>query len=57
MTLIDTTSILGSQLRGNADPALAGEVQAFLREGVAASCPSVEPELWGGNLGGNDRLG
>ena len=54
MILIDT-SVWVRVLRGDADPALAGEVQTLLREGVAAWCPMVELELWAGVRDGDER--
>ena len=54
MILIDT-SVLVRVLRGDADPALAGEVQTLLREGVAAWCPMVELELWAGVRDSDER--
>jgi hypothetical protein len=38
------TSVWVRVLRGGADPALAGEVQTLLREGIAAWCPMIELE-------------
>jgi predicted nucleic acid-binding protein len=52
--LIDT-SVWVRVLRGDADPALAGEVQTLLREGVAAWCPMVELELWAGVRDADER--
>ena len=54
MILIDT-SVWVRVLRGDADPALAGEVQTLLREGMAAWCPLVELELWAGVRDGDER--
>jgi predicted nucleic acid-binding protein len=55
VTLIDT-SVWIRVLRGDADPGLAGEVQALLlREGAAAWCPLVELELWAGVRNGDER--
>lgn len=54
MILIDT-SVWVRVLRGDADLALASEVQTLLREGVAAWCPFVELELWAGVRNGDER--
>jgi predicted nucleic acid-binding protein len=52
--LVDT-SVWVRVLRGDADPALAREVQTLLREGVAAWCPMIELELWAGVRDGDER--
>lgn len=54
MTLIDT-SVWVRILRGDAEPALTGEVQTLLRDGDAAWCPLVELELWAGVRDGDER--
>ena len=54
MILIDT-SVWVRVLRGDADPALAGEVQTLLREGMAAWCPMVELELLAGVRDSDER--